>query len=530
MCRILSQPIGNPAIFSLFIPRQASEELFEMKKILLVYLLLFLVSIASGQKTGRTFFFPNNVFRVEGKIKGYQPNDKNGFVTLRTYSIDGSHKDNIVKIEPNGSFQADLSQPFEGDVELGYSGDFITIYAGHREKILLEIDEGKWRSEANKTKTINFSGKSSAVSKRIADFQFERQNYPFKNKPDWGEKTKSDEIFSKTSIARMQEELALFDGYVAKNKITDIQFKKWGRNSIIYETGVNIAFFCFAGKRNKTITFEKLISYLKLIPVNNPAALTNSYYYKFLHILSQDFQIITNINSQYADAIRDVGNNKLLFGLNEIDKYATGIAKQLMYYFLFRNFKDREEFKLASDRFKATVKIPFLKTLSEKSTNNPEEAFDSFNVIEKIKNYPEGQVLASRLSALLETKKDSYAFIYFWGSWCSPCLRSMPLFPKLIEELNGKPVIFVFFAVDTEAKAVEEIKNKYQIKAEFISLTENEIAIFNKVLQFSSLPRYFIFDPTGKLANKLFIKLASEKDIQPMVREIDKTLKQKIER
>jgi hypothetical protein len=55
--------------------------------------------------------------------------------------------------------------------------------------------------------------------------------------------------------------------------------------------------------------------------------------------------------------------------------------------------------------------------------------------------------------------------------------------------------------VETKEEKIQEVKNKYKINGEFISLNGNETKILNNVLQFSSYPSHFILDPTGNIVN-----------------------------
>lgn len=496
-----------------------------MKKLLPVILLLIFVFITNGQNKLQN---PWGVysFQVSGKIKGYQPNKNNGFITLSSYLIDGKPESNQVKIDENGSFSATLSQPFEGDFEIGYNGRFVGLYCSPAEKITIEIDEATWKLKGSETSSIKIFGKSSIISKYIIDFENEKRNHQFKTDINWKEFNIHDEIFAKTSFARMQEELDFFNKYLAKNKITNIKFRNWGKNSIIYETAFNISVFYFLGKPNKTITYDILLSYLKPIQFNNQTAFSTSYYYRFIKAISTDFQAIVNVNPIYQNALKEAGNNRLLFGINKLDQYASGISKELLYYFLFRNYEGRAEFSQDFERFNAVVKNPYLKMLGNVSKNRFQENFVPVKVIDQAKTFPEGVNLAAQLSDLLQKYKGSNVFVYFWGSWCGPCMKAMPLFPKLISEMEGKPIFFLFVAVDTEQQAIEEIKNKYQIKGEFISLNGNEKAILNKVLKFSSYPRHFILDPSGTTINiGNPISLDSEQSVKQLVEEITRTFK-----
>ena len=141
-----------------------------MGKAFLLTLLLPFVIVAKAQVTKLPVFEQTSKFKIEGKIKGYQPDGNNGFISFRTYAITGRNKDTAISINKNGNFSCELYQPFEGDIALMYNDEYIDMYASPSEKIFIEIDEGKWKTEENKTKAITLLGKSASISKGIIDF------------------------------------------------------------------------------------------------------------------------------------------------------------------------------------------------------------------------------------------------------------------------------------------------------------------------------------------------------------------------
>lgn len=98
---------------------------------------------------------------------------------------------------------------------------------------------------------------------------------------------------------------------------------------------------------------------------------------------------------------------------------------------------------------------------------------------------------------LLESEKGHYVFMDFWGIWCGSCMLDMPNYPAFMDKSKGKPIKFIFFAIQTNPQQINEVKNKYGIDAKFISLTDDETAIMNNVLDFSAIPAQFVIDPSG---------------------------------
>ncbi len=491
-----------------------------MKKAFSLTLLLLFVIVAKAQVTKLSVFEQTRNFKIEGKIKGYQPDDNNKFISFRTYEITGLSKDTAISIDKNGNFSCELYQPFEGDIAFVYNDVFIEMYASPSEKIFMEIYEDKWKTEENKTKAISFRGKSSSLSKGLIDFEYYKSNQPFKNNPDMGDQKQGDEGFAKKSIARMNEELDLFDNYVIKENIKDEKYIQWCRNKIVYSIAQKIAYYCFWAKSNKTITYNQLTDYLSSIAINNPGALNNYSYYYYLYTLVFDFHLIAKLNPIYKDSIKQKGNSRLVLNLEKIDAYSTGITKELMYYFSYKAnaIISNNEYEFDISQFDSIITEPYLKQLLMSAKSNQAEVFTPFNLVERIKKHSSGDSLSNRLATLLQNHKDAYIFMDFWGTWCGACMGEMPLYPNLIEQFKDQPIVFLFLAVETKEEMIQEVKTKYKINGEFISLNGNETKILNNVLQFSSYPSHFMLDPTGNIVYKKIGSLSSGKDIVEQIR------------
>jgi thiol-disulfide isomerase/thioredoxin len=494
-----------------------------MKNIFLFLLITLIVFNLKAHNIDKPKLNGSNSFQIRGKVKNHIIDKNNGFITLRTYNVKGDSRDSAILIDIKGNFSCQLHQPFTGNFALLYDDKYIELYCSPAEKITIEIDENTWKTNSNKIGAITISGRSALVSKYMIDFQYQLDNHSFLNNPDAGNKEQDDEAFSIISHARMNEELNLLTEYFKKNRIGDRSFKDWAKNSILYSTGKTISYHCFAGKLNKAITYERFIGLFDSIPIVSKTALDNANYYEFLKILSTGLQIISNINPIYKDAIKYKGNSNLAFNLDKIDSISTGTAKELLYYYMYNQKNKDCEFYIA--RFNSTITNPYLKQLLHKIKSNAPDKLIPFDVIAQIKNHPLGNDLAISLASLLQKHKGSYIYLDFWGSWCGPCMLEMPNYPRLIDSLKNRPIAFIFLAVDTKEKDINEVKRKYPMNADFISLTGDETKILNNVLQFSSYPKHFIIDPSGKLVNNSISQLSS--NISKIVEQIENTIAQK---
>lgn len=88
--------------------------------------------------------------------------------------------------------------------------------------------------------------------------------------------------------------------------------------------------------------------------------------------------------------------------------------------------------------------------------------------------------------------KGKTVFINFWATWCKPCLQEMPSIQRMMEQVQGEDIVFLF-ASDETKEQIEEFKNRNSFPFHYVR-TEN----FEE-LNVMALPTTFIFDHSGKL-------------------------------
>lgn len=128
-------------------------------------------------------------------------------------------------------------------------------------------------------------------------------------------------------------------------------------------------------------------------------------------------------------------------------------------------------------------------------------------------------------SFLSKLKSGTAFYIDFWGDWCAPCMREMPIYPKLIASLEGKPIQFIFFSASTSHRSMLAVKEKFAIKGDFINLNNDEAAIMNNIFGFHSYPSHFLVDKTGKVVTNQLSSIANSSGIEYVKKIIQSTLK-----
>ena len=105
-----------------------------------------------------------------------------------------------------------------------------------------------------------------------------------------------------------------------------------------------------------------------------------------------------------------------------------------------------------------------------------------------------------------ELIKDKYVFVDFWGSWCTPCIASIPKLKSFHEKIkNRSDVSILGIAQEKDKKGVEQLKEIISTKQiEWLNLWiargegSNTTSIVRK-LDVKAFPTYLIIDNTGKI-------------------------------
>jgi len=108
---------------------------------------------------------------------------------------------------------------------------------------------------------------------------------------------------------------------------------------------------------------------------------------------------------------------------------------------------------------------------------------------------------ATTLDQILTANKGYVLYIDFWASWCLPCRESMKHTINLKERYKGEKFKIIFLSIDKNAESwvkaarIEGIDNytdSYIVK-------NYPIAAFFKSYNLTSIPRYMLYDKSGKL-------------------------------
>ncbi|WP_160712025.1 TlpA family protein disulfide reductase [Chitinophaga solisilvae] len=97
--------------------------------------------------------------------------------------------------------------------------------------------------------------------------------------------------------------------------------------------------------------------------------------------------------------------------------------------------------------------------------------------------------------------KGKVVVVDVWATWCGPCKAEMPHMEKLIEEMNGKNVVFVGCSVD-EVKDKEKwstfVKEKEMKGLQLFMSGWSDITKFYGI---TGIPRFMVFDQKGNIVS-----------------------------
>ena len=110
---------------------------------------------------------------------------------------------------------------------------------------------------------------------------------------------------------------------------------------------------------------------------------------------------------------------------------------------------------------------------------------------------PDGQKVS--LEDVLAKNKGRVVYVDFWASWCAPCQGQFPYSKALHKRLAGQNIEFVYISIDTNRKAwLNKVREYGDMLAGSYRILEED-ADFLKQIRLDKIPRYLIYDRSGKL-------------------------------
>lgn len=107
---------------------------------------------------------------------------------------------------------------------------------------------------------------------------------------------------------------------------------------------------------------------------------------------------------------------------------------------------------------------------------------------------------------LNELFKDKYVFIDFWGSWCAPCIKSIPKLKGMYDKLKDRDDILMIGIAAENTNDTEKLKKLIEDKQiDWLNVWATpeerrlQSSFFTK-LKINSYPSYILLDKSGKIS------------------------------
>ncbi len=174
-------------------------------------------------------------------------------------------------------------------------------------------------------------------------------------------------------------------------------------------------------------------------------------------------------------------SKKLLLKMNELDYKKQMIA---INGFIDRNadlISDSVMYNMISDR-KDTI----------------EEAYKSQNLIKEGDKAPNFYLQSINGSTVnLNDYHGKLVLINFWGTYCHPCIKSIPEKNKLVKQFENNDFVLLNICTDYNIEAWEQIIEREAFKGEHLICKGNWETILKNKYNFYGIPHYSLIDKNG---------------------------------
>lgn len=116
------------------------------------------------------------------------------------------------------------------------------------------------------------------------------------------------------------------------------------------------------------------------------------------------------------------------------------------------------------------------------------------------------------LDSLLQQHRGRVVYVDFWALGCGPCRQGMMESWKIKEQVDGKPVDFVYITSTDQSpeKAAADFIGKNKITGRQIRLTPDEWNVLAAKYKINGIPHYMLVGPDGRVINPDYRKYGNE--------------------
>lgn len=253
---------------------------------------------------------------------------------------------------------------------------------------------------------------------------------------------------------------------------------------------LNLSFIKNNEKINSTDPKTILNSSYNLADISNTYMVSSAFekIYKPKFVSVSDGRI-PDFRDQFLKAtkIEDINiNNKEYLMFSMLESIAQRGSKE-DFLECYKIFESKSQNSLAKVYFKKNFPLFF--------------EFEESNSIETTLIDKNGKKI--NLENIIKNYNGKVIYIDFWASWCAPCRELLPSSIKLHDEYKNKDVVFLYISTDDDLKKWEKasIKEKlWESENNFLAINYPKAKLYQS-LKLQTIPRYIIYDKSGKLVN-----------------------------
>ena len=504
-----------------------------MKRIIyIIAILTFLISCKSEKR-----YDEEKSITITGKLLNYD--GKKRTVDLVIYRVCKEKEILSTELSDLGEFRFDFKSSIPIGTEIKYKKPSkVLVYPN--DSIHIELD-GNRRDFVNFLKSTEFSGDSEKLNNDVTAFlSMYYSDYPREKKTPSQEAIqkftpKSFEFYLDTIELEYEKLYEKFEGEIAPCEAA----KEWVRFFVrgsIYNMLLQYVFMHPFDESVKPGQWQIPVSFYNRITKSTPISYNTFLNSQELHYYLDKYLIWyvgqnTVAEEAYKQGVAEkgyVGGAKLTDSIRfeGIIKYTPDkLLQQLIFVEKARRNFDRLRIDFYENNkavFDEIITEPFLKqTISEKyrftkeKLENPK--IPSEAILKSVKNTPAKEIMDS----ILIGNKGRVIYIDCWADFCGPCLAELPNSKKLMDELKGQDVEFVFICMNSDKKIWKAILEEYQLGGQHYFFSKVQSEDWTKTFNISSIPYYYLIDKDGTIiengsylkpnvANKKIRKLLNE--------------------
>jgi len=424
-------------------------------------------------------------------------------------------------LNEDGYFECRFERFYPQEVMLKYETIF-NVFVHPGDSIHIKLDGEKLSTEESKYQSISFSGDAVEENEQINKFQ--KWFAPIRMKKSMSQVEESRfgperYIQYRDSLRKSYHQTRI--EFVEKNKVSKtVDF--W----IYYEIEANffygLTFYPLYHQRLNKLpaNWEIPIEYydffknikLPLESLQNANFATNLTKYFSMFYVRYKIQEKLKSPKLFKDTIASDGQpvyiwkviNDSIF-IDGIEKYTPkGLFHQLVLNWFFtselKNSSKIDLFEkylttISSEITEPFLKVPLMERYQElkEIAGNPDSEKNA--LFKDSDNTPGVNILKEILAA----NKGKVIYIDCWATWCGPCIAEMPYSRKLMFDLKGEAVEFVFLSFNSPKEAAQKKVTELKLGGTHYFLDADQSNHLLKTLAISNLPNYILIDKNGQI-------------------------------